>query len=198
MRGGNGRVAIRQPVGLRLASLDGQTLSLCHGAADTPALPSTCLSLSLLSLSPFSACPHRLSRRHVAPLCDCDGDSDNFISKRKAYLWAPLKMINARRLAAKKAAIRQRARSANLFVPAPTPCPPRNYPSYRLPAAARTPHWPCGGGRESAHFFALIFKLINCCAAAPKSMPHNISFVIPCVHAAAYPPLSQSHPLHCL
>jgi len=31
------------------------------------------------------------------------------------YLWAPLKMINARWLAAKKAAIRQRARSANLL-----------------------------------------------------------------------------------
>lgn len=119
MRGGNGRVAIRQPVGLRLASLDGQTLSLCHGAADTPALPSSCLPLSLsLALS-----RHRLSRRHVAPLC-ADCDSDNFISKRKASLWAPLKMINARRLAAKKAAIRQRARSANLFVPAPVPPPP--------------------------------------------------------------------------
>lgn len=164
MRGENGRVAIRQAVGLRLASLDGQTLSLCHGAADTPALPSSCLPLSLSH-------SHRLSRRHVAPLCDCD--SDNFISKRKAYLWAPLKMINARRLAAKKAAIRQRARSANLFVPAPVP---------PAPAATRTPHWPCGeGGQERAHFFALIFKLINCCAAAPKSMPHNISFVIPCV-----------------
>lgn len=37
-------------------------------------------------------------------------------------------MINARRLAAKKAAIRQRARSANLFVPAPVPAPSHTYP----------------------------------------------------------------------